>query len=428
MSVFIFSFRNYAELLQFPFLAACDLLFFLAPQLYYIARHPETYEPFGQDGFALFLMLCTMFYLAALAGYRREAVGFHIPLWDFDPNKLIAGLWVLAAISLYGKIKLAGLSEELTSSTQWTGLPVRYLFFKSVGTLCLPLGIVLYFRYRNRLILVPLISELVSILTVIIQSGKRSPAAFLGLMGLTGLWFARRFKFPLWMILVGGVVFTMFVVNIGTYRYLVKSRDDVGWRDVISEVFDIEKTVARFTARGQENETSHNDALNGVVTVGAVAGSHRYDYGMVLWNRIIHRWIPGQLVGHGLKKALQLDVASPLDTAEQECGYNAGVGSCLPGYSEMFASFGFLGVVFMYWMGKIARMVWEQAMTGNLLAQIAHFAAVPIYLRFGGGGIWDLLSGLGVWVLFVLPILIFAKRSPSFAYMDPFKFPEEDVQ
>lgn len=415
--VFVKSFFRYEQVLQFPFLITCDLLIFMGPQMYYLLNNKKLYEDYGRHSLALFVFVCMLFYISALLGYSSKNVKFRIPNWQFSPNMLIAGLFVLSAIAAYGRVQLAALPAELTSMGQWTGLPVRYLFFVSVGSLCVPLGVVLFFKYRKMVVLIPLLMELGSIVNMVVMKGRRTPALFAGLMVLTGLWFSKRVKAPTWMIITGGVIFFMFVANVGTYRYML-SKGNVDWKEVAGEVFNLKKTVSRFSEEestgGDSSEDdlgNYVDVLNGLVCTKAAFSSFRYNYGCALWNSLVHSWVPGQLVGKNLKESLKVELGRREKIAEEVYKYKWHIGSCLPGYGEIFAAFGFFGVFFAYFMGKIARMIWEQAMTGNLIAQTCHFALAPVYIRWGGGGLWPLLCGLIFWVIFLLPIYMVAKKS-----------------
>ncbi|MDF7806277.1 hypothetical protein P4E94_02435 [Pontiellaceae bacterium B12219] len=411
--VFIYALRNYDGMLQFPFLMTCDLVFFLGPQLAYMVRNNQTYDKYSNTALSNFLLIILLFYVSAVWGYySRSNKGLRFPDFTFNSTKMIVGLYGLVGISMYGRHMLAGLSEELKSSTQWTGLPVRYLFFSSVGTLCIPLGLILFLKYRRKIILPALWSEISSTIAVVVLGGRRSPAAFLGIMVLTGMWFARRMKISRLVLVAGGLVFFMFVTNIGVYRHFVKSDDPQKWSKIAEEVFDFDKTISKFAKKDVSESTSdYVDALNGALAVSAVGKTFRFDYGIIVWNQLIFRWVPGQIIGQGLKKSLMLNVPQVGDTLTECYSYRPPVGTCIPGYAEIFASFGFLGCIFMFYAGRVAHRIWDQAMDGNLIAQIAHFALAPMYLRFGGGGIWLLLTGLGFWVIFLFPILFWAKEN-----------------
>ena len=420
--VFISSFFRYDELLQFPFLITCDLLIFMGPQLYYLLQNKSLYENYGNSSFFTFVSVCLLFYVCALYGYSAETTMRKIPSWQFNSNILILGLFVLSAVSVYGRSQLAALPEELKSGGQWTGLPVRYLFFGSVGTLCIPLGIVLFFKYKNKLILIPLMVEVVNTLLRVVLHGRRSPAVFTGIMVLTGLWFGKRLKVPTGAIISVGLVFVLFVANVGIYRDIVL-QEDVDWNKAVSEVFNVKKTISRFsgdtsTHSGDLSDLgNYVDALNGLVRTQAALTSFRYDYGSALWNDLVHSWVPGQLVGHKLKKALKFKIADRDTVPYDLYKYKFPIGSCTPGYAELFVSLGVFGAIFMYYMGKMARMIWEEALAGNLIAQTAHFALAPVYIRFGGGGLWTLLSGLFFWVIFLWPIYVLAKKNISYSEM-----------
>ena len=267
-----------------------------------------------------------------------------------------------------------------------------------------------------------------STLEAVIFSGRRSPAAFLALMVLTGLWFSRKIKIPVVAIVFCGVCFFMFVMNVGIYRSLVLgSEGDVDWRKVRSEVFDVRKTIKQFSNDGNGKGGGETDALNGMVASSAVFNSFHYDYGLIGWNTLVFGYVPGQLVGHKFKQSLMIDVNSASETAYEEYEYKLDVGSCVPGYAHLFASFGFFGAVFMYFFGRFARMVWLQAESGNLLAQIVHFACAPVYLRFGGGGLWPQLNAVIFWIIFLLPILMFARERSTEHELSNFSSTEYDV-
>lgn len=406
--------------MQFPFLAACDLLFFMGPQIYYLLENPDLYKNFGGSSLSLFLIVCILFYSVALVGYYSSDVRFSLPHWHFDPRILIAGLFILSAIAVYGRVQLAALPDELKAMGQWTGLPVKYLFFATVGTLCIPLGVVLFFKYNYKIILIPLGLEFGSLITMVVTGGRRTPAVFAALMLMTGLWFSRRIKLPMGLIIAGGLIFFMFVTNVATYRTMLEE-GNANFSAVVTEVFDIKKTIQKFTGQIGDKRVinrgddlgNYVDLLNGVVCTKAAVDSFSYNYGVAFWNMVVHNWVPGQIVGHGVKNALKLDVDMPFEVAEETYKYNSARGSCIPGYAEIYTAFGILGVIMMFIMGKTARMIWEQALEGNLIAQTIHFALAPVYIRFGGGGIWPLLSGLFFWVIFLAPLYILAKRNAS---------------
>lgn len=421
-TVFIRAFFDYERLLQFPFLLSCDLLIFMGPQLYYMLRKKSLYEAYGSYSFFTFIAVCLFFYICALVGYSSKTERATFPNWKFNPNILIFGLFILSGIAIYGRAQLAALPVELTNVGQWTGLPVRYRFFISVGQLCIPLGIILFFKYGKKMVLFPLVLEMLSLLYTVVSRGRRSPVVFAGLMVLTGLWFAKRLKIPTSMIIAGGLVFMMFVANVGVYRKLVLEGDgNVDWGEVVSEVFSVERSIGQFSGETSSHDSSavddhgaYVDAMNGLVCTQAAFSTFSYNYGTSLWNDLVHSWVPGQLVGHDLKKSLQFELGRRDKFAHELYEYKWYVGSCIPGYAEVFTAFGIFGAFLMYYMGRMARVIWEQSMSGNLIAQTFHFALAPVYIRFGGGGLWPLITSLFFWVIFLLPIYMLAKKKIGF--------------
>lgn len=400
--LFLRGISAYEEMLQPTFLVACDILFFMLPQLSGILLQ-KTYL---QDEVALFLAVQLFFFMAFFAGYNsKRPFRRRIQQVAFNPKKLLFGTVFLALISAWGNYQLRSLPEELLTS-QWSGLPVRYLFFADTGNLCIPLAFILFFQYgRTSGLLCAIPPYLNGVMNIILQ-GRRSPVVLLGLLTLLGLWLGRRWKMPRPFLLTAGFIFFLLVFNAATYRNIMSDDDVVKKVDAIKEAITFSETLDEIF------QSSENvDAMNAVIVTSAVHESLQLNFGAKLWNILVSRYIPGQLIGQNLKSSFYIPYRTEFDIAASEVGYRFSIGSCLPGTAEVFAAFHFFGFLVFYFSGRFLRWVWTQANDGIGIAVIAYMILAPLCIRTFGGGYFQGIVGLIYPTVFLFPILFFARAS-----------------
>ncbi|MFT5701684.1 MAG: hypothetical protein ACI8ZB_004585 [Desulforhopalus sp.] len=408
LSIFIFGLffirgiLKYEELMQPPFLTACDLLFFMSPQLFGILQQ----KPWIEEKLSLFLLVQLLFFIAFVAGYNsKKPFRRRLQQLTFNPKILLLGTVFLALISAWGNYQLRSLPEELFSS-QWSGLPVRYLFFANVGNLCIPLAFILFFQYGRFSGLLCAIPPYLNGIINIIFKGRRSPVILFGLLTLLGLWFFRRWKMPRPFLLAAGVLFFLLVFNAGTYRSIMFDDHVVNKADAINEVITFSGTLNEIF------QSSENvDAMNAVMVTAAVHKSLELNFGANLWNSLVSRYLPGQLIGRDLKSSFYIPYKSGFDIATREFGYRFKIGSCLPGSADVFAAFHFFGFLVFYFSGRFLRWIWTQANEGVAVAVVAYMILAPLCIRIFGGGYFSVVVNLVYPVIFLFPVLFFAKTS-----------------
>ncbi len=393
---------NYDKMLQPPFLAACDLLFFMSPQFAGILLQKSWLE----EKVAFFLTVQLLFFVAFVAGYNsKKPFRRRIQQVIFNPKKLFYGTVFLSLLSAWGNYKLRSLPEELLTA-QWSGLPVRYLFFSNVGNLCIPLAFILFFQYGRSSGLLCAIPPYLNGVVKIILKGRRSPVILFGLLALLGLWFGRRWKMPRPFLLIAGILFFILVFNAGSYRSIMSDNSVNNKVDAISEVITFSGTLDKIF------QSSENvDAMNAVMVTSAVQKSLDLNYGAKLWNTLVFRYLPGQLVGRDLKASLYIPYEREFDIAFREFGYRFKIGSCLPGAADVFAAFHFLGFFVFYFSGRFLRWAWTQANNGIAIAVIVYMILAPSCIRAFGGGYFSLIVNFVYPVLFIFPVLFIAKKS-----------------
>lgn len=395
--------RAYEQMLQPTFLVACDILFFMLPQLSGILLQ----KAWLQEKVAFFLTVQLLFFIAFVAGYNsKRSFRRRIQQITFNPKKLLFGTVFLALLSAWGNYQLRSLPEELLLSTQWSGLPVRYLFFASVGNLCIPLAYILFFQYGKLGGLLCAIPPYLNGVINIILKGRRSPVVLLGLLTLLGLWFGRRWKMPRLFLLTTGIIFFLLVFNAAIYRSIMFDDKVVNKAEAINKVITFSGTLDEIF------QSSENiDAMNAVMITAAVHESLQLNFGAKLWNSLVFRYLPGQLIGRDLKSSFYIPYKSEFDIATSEFRYRFSIGSCLPGSADVFAAFHLFGFLVFYYSGRFMRWVWAQARDGIVVAVIAYMILAPLCIRTFGGGYFQGIVDLVYPAVFLFPVLFFAQTS-----------------
>ena len=122
--------RRRGAIYEYPFLAGATFVGFMLPQLVGLARHP--FLPTGAlEATLVFAILC-----AAMCWFGAAAAGRTIRRapWILDERRLLVASGTLSLVGAYFYYVISRLPEDMVQNTQWTGLPVAYLFFARMLT------------------------------------------------------------------------------------------------------------------------------------------------------------------------------------------------------------------------------------------------------------------------------------------------------
>jgi len=255
---------------QFPTLAAMVVLLWFWPQVFglknFVYVLPEDIERL-----CLMAALC----MAALTcGFQLGANRRDEPATDAKGLGLAAG--ACTVIGLLAWVYLFQLPEELTSETQWTGLPVAVLFFVLLAKYGMLLALALWLSGPNRkaMLWIFLLAAL-PFAHAAVFAGRRAPGLELVLAvpfvihACTG-WQPKRRAF-----LLAALATTFAVHSIGDYR--ARLSEGLGGFASITEIDVVENIVTLLDEGGSE-------ARNAAISMAVVANSGRYDFGAFQWD------------------------------------------------------------------------------------------------------------------------------------------------
>lgn len=385
------------RIFEFPFWAGMIALGWFFP----MAIGGLSSEQFPEGAYfsgMFFASICT---LAMWGGYemavlKKERKRSLLDM-QFDLSRLYWAGAVLCLAGFFFEWKLSTLPEEMLKATQWSGAAVKYHFLASVfkfGFISLWLLYLSQNRKSDPRLLVLLIPCLLLLLEAAVIRGRRAEMMNLAAYLLICPWFVRRRSLPRWM-LVGGLLLGLLLINsIGLYRGIMREKDvPLGERIKIAMQADYaEESKDKIQSSGREFE-------NYIFYRYIYAKQGNFDFGLKHWNGLIFNYVPAQLVGRTIKNALMIPFNdNTLMIAHREYGHSFGVGTTLTGYTDAFASFGWLGFIKFYIIGWIMGMLYRRAMTGYFLGQLLYVYALGSAMRGVTHGTHAIL--LSIWIYF----------------------------
>jgi hypothetical protein len=134
-----------------------------------------------------------------------------------------------------------------------------------------------------------------------------------------------------------------------------------------------------------------------------------FDYGLFHWNALVQDYVPAQIVGTEFKSGLMVD----LDTPDWAVYYHVpSIGSTSTGLADAFQSFWYFGFVKFAAIGWLMGLLYRAGNRGHLLAQVAYALLASYSLVSITHHTNWFLSRIVHMSLFLLPVLVYARRMP----------------
>jgi hypothetical protein len=406
------SLRRREGIFEFPTLFAGAFLFSIVPQLvnhvFYPGRLPvRVYQDHGVE---YGLIMCILCLVAGIAGYQirpKRPARRERPAWRIDVDKLFWAGVVLYLLGAFGALRLAalagGVKAQFTEGghygLEWSGAPVIWAYVAKL----LPFGLLLCL---NSALSRGSVGKWTQVLlmflypvAVIVFLGRRAMVFRLVLIVLISVWFQRRWAPPRWLAPCGMALGGMVIILMPHYRTSANQTGDI--KGAAGKV-DVRSAIEAY-ATGDQVEGMDNL----IIGIPARLAYPSFSWGSGFWNGMVAYWVPGQIVGRGLKQSLMIRVGTPDgELFSKYGGLVVEYGSFSPGPYSAFREFAFLGCLLFFIMGRFYRWLWHLAdERRNLGAQIFYAScalAIPMAVVAGVLLAFDLLL-LSVGA--VLPVL-----------------------
>jgi hypothetical protein len=366
------------RIIEAPFLYATGMAIILCPQLYVAASGAIQVPDEAYRVFCIMVILCTV---AFYAGYFQTPAGRGRKR-RFEKRRVLdhkrlylLGL-ICSAAGMVGQYELS----RLGTITDWRGWPVYWLNLLAFLLPGIILMLVAYLHAPRLWRLVPPLILLYVPLTWVFDSGRRQAALTLPLvLVMPFLIYRRNLRVPRWAIVAGLLAAFVVVYAFPQWR---KSFDQHDYLQTIRD--NPPSTLIDAMLHGNKGDPL--EITDGMIVTGARYELGNYEYGKSLYNQLIQNWVPGTLIGYGLKNSLFIGQGIGQEWVSEV--YNIPVASytAKSGYEDLFSQFSFFGCIVMYLIGRGFRKVYESAVRDwdvRAIIFLCFFISFPAGIAYG---------------------------------------------
>jgi hypothetical protein len=333
---------------QYPFFMAAIFVSFILPQANSLVNEISSIlSQSALEKVMLYTCLCTGMCWLGYQFYQPKEKWLSKLDFILDDRRLFQSGVILLSIGYACHFTLSKISIEKTVNGTWTGPATILLFFGGLIYTALPIFLVGALKRPSFINMTMVVVAAIPILQTIIIYGRRQPTmTFLLTIGMA-FFLMKNYIPPRWFFIVC-VVGAMFVIPL-----LGALRGDF-WSLLFSGDWD--KAVT--TSQTHLDKLNKNDILelrNAALMIDGADIVNRYGYGTGFWDNIIFQYVPGQIVGQGLKRSLQFGTSVNLN---QIYGYRIPLGTTSTGIGDSYAEFGYFGCLIFGLMGRIFKTLW----------------------------------------------------------------------
>lgn len=393
--------KEKSHLLQFPFLSAVAVAIQFIPAILVLGKPDNLDSALGENALNRVVAMAILCLLMTAFGYFVKTDPPKVLLWQVQTNRFLTGATFLVIASVFFGFLLSRLPAEELGASQWSGRPVFYLFFASVGVYGATVALLVFTKTWDKRAFVLMIPWTISSLSLMIFYGRRGVTAAFCFAIACALWFNRKWMLPRSLAVVVILGFAVYSAVIGDYRRIMK--DDSS--DKINNIKGI-NVAEKLEEEGIRNDQCE-ELKNAAYIMAAYSKSGRYDLGVTFYNAIIGQYVPRQLVGEEFKKALM--GVTPDEVVKDEYNYSFTTGSCHTGVADVFASFWYFGSLVFFVIGYVMRRIWEGAERGYIVHQFLYVNMLALILGVFNG---DIASFITPWIhilVFAGPVFVFAR-------------------
>lgn len=355
---------NRGNFFKYPVLFSVVYCFWFLPQISKINRCiscPDTSQALIFSVFCFVAVLIPWFF--SMTPKKSSSERWRRELKNPKEPTLRRFVIILSFIGLLCYFVVAHLERTITLS-QWSGPITIFWFFANLLFIFGLLSLFLYHRTRKRVYLVIATIAFVILFYRVIFLGRRGIAIEIFFYISLYLFFCRGIMPSRMLIVVLFPLAYLIFENVGTYRGALQESSvlEAFSRTVDSALLNMDQNI----------DHRRLEALNAVAIIDDEVIDGDYTHIKTLWNALVHRYIPGQLVGEGLKASLQFEQIELFERLAERQRETATFGTTITGFSSAYVSLGQFGFIWFFLISYLMKVIYYEARAGSLFHQVLY--------------------------------------------------------
>lgn len=362
--LFYLSLNNY-NIIQFPFWSLIVMLGWVFPQFVNIFLLDDL-PSLSFIRFVLYSFFAVLFILLGYNFNKRPLKLFRN--WKFSPKRLLYSSLVLSVLGYFFWYKVGVLSSSMVGvEGGWTGVITIYVFLGEMLNIGFFLALVLYIYFPSKLALGICVIDFYHLFTRAFFSARREETMLILFIILFFLWWKMRFIPSRYLILFLFFIGIFFINSVEVFRNAsFKFGTNISIIDRISLLTDSHLYDSFFLKFG--DEYFGQEVREGAYIMEGAATKLEFDFGTYYWDRFVHSYIPGQLVGNEVKSNLKF--SNDLDLYATFGYSRLSEGITHTGMADSFRAFWYFGLFIFFLIGYIISRIWKGAENGNFVGKV----------------------------------------------------------
>lgn len=373
---------NTRRLIEAPFLYSVGMAVIVCPQLFVATNH---YWRVPQQAFRVFSIMVILCTVALYWGYswgrkttQKQQHVFPEYRWEIDHNRLFRLGLLIGLIGTFGRIQVLSFGEI---EGLWRGWPVYWATLSRLTQPGISLILISYFHSRQLYRLVCALGLSFLPFQLIITGGRRAMAFTLPFIYLLPIhMYKPRFRIPRPVVICALALALVIVYAVPYWR---GSFSDGRYFDIIRER-PIQEIASDMFSGDRDRVL---EVIDGMIVTGAHYETNRYGLGIDrIYNTMIHRYVPGGLIGRDLKNSLFLNSGMSRDWVATVYGIPVSFYTAKTSFSEVFGEFSFFGCILFFYVGYFFRIIHYRAIylsDGRAIIFLCFFITFPAGLPYG---------------------------------------------
>jgi hypothetical protein len=368
---------------QYPFIMATMFTSFLIPQTFALIKNPGV--GVSQEAVERVLFVSCLCAAACWIGYQAQPNIKWLRRLNpaLDEHKLFQAGIILMIQGSFFSFLLSRTTVQAAANGNWTGPVTIYLFLSQAGNIAFGFFLLLCLKRLNSINLFLAVFSGYRLLGEVLAGRRQGTMTMIVIIGLS-LFLVRRYIPPRGLVIFSVFSIAFLIPLFGEMRenfWPLLFKGD--WEGIVS----LSQSAFNNVLGGEILELR-----NAAMFMDASEKLGLYGYGTGWWDSIVFQYVPGQIVGYGLKNSLQFKLFS-VEILQDLYGYVVPNGSTFTGIGDSFMELGYMGFLTFALIAYIFKTLYISAVyQSSIASQLLYMGLVSpamVGLTHGIGRFWQ---------------------------------------